>query len=377
MQPINVLQFICPSGLYGAEMWILALTKYLDPEKICSKLVVTEETENQNLQIKARFQELGLSVYSIKMGGRFDPKALVKLSCLIKSQHIEIIHTHGYKSDILGWLAAKMNRIKIIGTPHGFANAPDRKLQFYIHLGCLALRHFDRVVPLSKELETELKRRHIPEGQMRLITNGVDLEEIDRERRRGEEWLGSSSSGKTIGYIGQLSHRKNIIDMLRTFDLLYKDHQDIRLILIGDGFERSEFEGFSKKLASGERIEFLGYRDDRLSWLKKMDLFTMTSSLEGIPRSMMEAMAMGVPVAAFEIPGISELIIQGKTGLMAPFGNIATLKDCWERILFNKIFSAEMADNGRKYVFDRFSAKTMAENYMRLYRDIIPMGKKG
>jgi len=159
--------------------------------------------------------------------------------------------------------------------------------------------------------------------------------------------------------------------MLDTFDLLYKKHKDIRLFLVGDGPMRKELEKRAMMLASGDKIEFLGYRKDRLRIIKEMDLFCMTSSLEGIPRCMMEAMAMGTPVAAFNIPGVDKLIIPEETGLMAEFGDVEGLKQCWERILFDEAFAKGLAKNGRQHILEHFSAKRMAEEYTELYREVL------
>ena len=80
---------------------------------------------------------------------------------------------------------------------------------------------------------------------------------------------------------------------------------------------------------------------------------------------------MEVPVAAYNIPGVDKLIVPGKTGLMAEFGHVEKLKQCWERLLFDGNFSAQIAPNGRKHVVDNFSAQRMAEEYTRLYREMV------
>jgi glycosyltransferase involved in cell wall biosynthesis len=134
---------------------------------------------------------------------------------------------------------------------------------------------------------------------------------------------------------------------------------------------RKELENFSGSLDSSEKIEFWGYRNDRLRIEKGMDLFCMTSSLEGIPRCMMEAMAMGIPVAAFDIPGVDRLIVHEKTGLLAPFGNIEALKNCWERLLFDETFSADIAKNGRNHVLENFSGRRMAAEYTELFNEML------
>ena len=295
MPKINVLQFICPTGFYGAEMWILALAKNLDREKINCQLAITRESEDQNIEIYDRFRALGLDAHKIKMNGRFDPVTILKLVRLIKRERIDIIHTHGYKSDILGLMAARLAGIKVIATPHGFGNVKDVKLELFMRFGRFALKYFDRVAPLSEELESEMVKIKVPYRNMRLILNAVDLEEIELQRRKVSERDYFNSKDKNIVHIGRMDTGKNIIDLIESFDLLYKVNTNIRLILIGDGPLKKVLKKKARSKSSGEKIEFLGYRNDRLKLLKECDLFSMTSSSEGIPRCLMEAMAMGLP----------------------------------------------------------------------------------
>jgi glycosyltransferase involved in cell wall biosynthesis len=368
---MNVLHFICPTGLHGAEMWILALAKNLDSAKVNCQLAVTLETGNQNIEVYNRFCAMGLEAHKLEMRGRFDPRGIMKLCRLIRQNNIHIIHTHGYKSDIFGFIAARITGIKAVSTPHGFENSKDFKLKFFIYIGCLALRYFDRIAPLSEELEFDMHRIGVASRRIRLIMNGVDLDEIESERKKNSHPIYSDPGEKRIGYVGQMIYRKNLCDLIKTFDLLYREHKNIRLILIGDGSMKSELEDMAKTLPSSSRIEFLGYRADRLKIMKELNLFCMTSSLEGIPRCMMEAMALGIPVAAYNIPGVDKLIIHEKTGLMAEFGQPELLKECWKRLLSDNKFSAKIALTGRNHVTENFSAKRMAEEYSLLYRDMI------
>ncbi len=360
--------------MYGAEMWILALARHFDSDKINCQLAITRETLDQNIEIVDRYTKLGLTCHQIKMNGRFDPRAILRLSRLIGKEKIDIVHTHGYKSDILGLIAARIRGVKTVSTPHGFENAHDLKLKAFIWLGCIFLRFFDIVAPLSEDLRSAILGVKVKPKKIRLIVNGVDLTEVEEERNAESEPLFSNPDEKTIGYVGQIAHRKNVRDMIRAFDLFYKKHKNARLVLIGDGPLRDELEAYACTLASADRIEFLGYRKDRMRIVKELDVFCMTSTLEGIPRCMMEAMGMGAPVAAFEIPGVDKLIVHEKTGLMAEFGNVAELTKCWERILFDEEFSKTIARNGRQHVFENFSAKRMAREYSTLYNEMTGRG---
>ena len=372
MKPLNVLQFICPAGLFGAEMWILALARSLDSQHIRSHLAVSHESESQNLQIVERYDDLGLPTHKLPMKGRFDPAIVLRLVHLIRFQKIHIIHTHGYKSDILGLMAAKIAGIQSIATPHGFENVKDIKLQSFIALGCMAFRYFDKVAPLSDKLFDDIRGYGVPLKKIQLIQNGVDLHEIEQAiRQRQAPPFPFDAHEKLIGYVGQLAHRKNVGALLTVFDRLYQEDHNVRLILVGEGPMRKALEEKAASLASARKITFLGYRSDRLQIVRQLDLFSMTSTLEGIPRCMMEAMALGIPVAAYEIPGVDKLILNGRTGLMADFGDVKGLKQCWERLLFDKPFAQTLAARGRAHIHNRFSGYRMAKEYTKLYKNMV------
>ncbi len=96
----------------------------------------------------------------------------------------------------------------------------------------------------------------------------------------------------------------------------------------------------------------------------------MTSSDEGIPRCLMEAIAMGIPVAAYDIPGVDQLIRHGETGLLAPYGDREALCRHWERLLTDRPYARALAERGRDDIARRYSGKKMAERYTGLYRDL-------
>lgn len=369
-KPIPVLQFITPVGLHGAEMWILALARHFDPEKIRCELVVTRESDVQNIEIVDRYRALGLTAHILPLGGRFDPRSVQQLRRLIHARGIRLLHSHGYKSDILGFAAARATGCKVLSTPHGFENAPDRKLQFFIWLGCRTLPWFDGVAPLSEELARDMRRIGVPDKKIHLIRNGVDLAEADDARWRGGSEIGDDDP-PVVGYVGQLISRKNLPDMIRAFEMLHARRPVTQLWIVGDGPERPRLESLAAETKAAGAIRFLGYRSDRLDLMRRMRVFSMTSSLEGIPRCMMEAMALEVPAAAFRIPGVDQLIEDRRTGLSAPFGDVAALADCWEALLADRAFADQLAREGRNHVVRRFSAERMARDYERLYREML------
>lgn len=143
------------------------------------------------------------------------------------------------------------------------------------------------------------------------------------------------------------------------------------MLFLGDGKEREKMESYASTLPSAEAIQFMGFRNDRLELLSQFDLFVMTSSDEGIPRCLMEAIAMGIPVAAYNIPGIDQLVKHEETGLLADYGDKDTLKNYWQVLLNDKAYAYKLAEKGRQFVNDTYSGQRMADEYTALYQNLL------
>lgn len=366
----NVLQFICPTGFYGAERWILALARYLPEHNIRCDLAVTLEEDSKDLELVKQFKQGFGEAFELPMRHRFDLGVVNQLVELIKKRDIHIIHTHGYKSDILGVMAARKAGIPCVVTPHGFENAKDFKLRLFIWLGCKAMTYAAAVAPLSKALCEDSLRAGVKQNRLHYIQNGVDLFEVEQVRLSHEQ--ASKPEGvKRIGFIGQMISRKNIFDILDIFEQMAIEDPLLELVLLGDGEQRAELEAYSKQLTQADRIQFLGFRDDRLALLKSFDLFVMSSTLEGIPRCLMEACAMETPIAAYDIAGIDQLVSHEQTGLLAPLGDKEMLKKHWQTLLAEPAYAKALGRNARQFVEEHFSAKRMAAEYHALFEQLL------
>lgn len=368
---INILQFICPIGFYGAERWVLAIANNLDPEQTRCDLAVTEESEKQNLDIVTQYPKIEGRAFKIPMRSRFDLKGIDKLCALIKEREIDIIHTHGYKSDILGLIAAKRCGIPCINTPHGFGEPSSFKLKVFIRIGQFCLRFFNRTVPLSKQLYDECLHFGVPEKKLQYIQNGVDLKEVEEYRLKKTNVIKGPEEERIIGFIGQMIPRKKVDHILEIFERLCDKHPNLRLELLGDGESRPALEEQAKTLKHKDKIHFMGFRNDRLERLKNFDLFVMSSSDEGIPRCLMEAMAMETPVTAYNIKGIDQLLEHEKTGLLAKYGDKDALLEYWEKALFDQEYAQTLARNGREFVLENFSAGRMSSEYLEIFKELV------
>jgi len=371
MSKINVLQFICPVGFYGAERWVLAIANNLDPEQARCDLAVTEESAKQDLSIVTQYPKIEGKAFRIPMRSRFDLAGISQLCTLIREREIDVIHTHGYKSDILGLIAAKRCGIICVSTPHGFGKPSSRKLKAFIRLGAFCLRFFDKVVPLSQQLYDECLQYGVPEKKLQYVQNGVDLKEVETFRITKTDQPRRDDDEIIIGFIGQMIPRKKIDHILEIFNTLCLNHSNLRLQLLGDGESRQALETQANKMPCSDKVEFLGFRNDRLEKLKNFDLFVMSSSDEGIPRCLMEAIAMETPVAAYNIRGIDQLLSHNETAMLAPYGDKKALQECWENLLLDQTKAKQLAFQGRQFVLEHFSADRMAKEYMEIFQALV------
>lgn len=365
---INVLQFICSTGFYGAERWILALCRNTDKDDCNYSLAVTDEEGSKDLELVKQFSAQCGETIALPMKNKFDLSVVGKLVDYIKQNKIDVIHTHGYKSDILGILAAKKARIPVVVTPHGFENADDIKLRSFIWFGCQSMRFADKVVPLSPALMEDVKGFGIKAPKLEYIQNGVDLSEVENAR---DNLAANPKSKFRVGFIGQMISRKNIKDLLEVFASFHAKKNDVELVLLGDGDDRASLEQYAMQLPCAKDIHFLGYRDDRLAYLKSFDIFAMTSTLEGIPRCLMEACAMGIPVVSYDIDGVDQLITHEQTGLLAPLKDKESLQSLFASVYEQPERAKELGKKAIHYVNEHYAASRMAREYLDLFNRLV------
>lgn len=370
---LRVLHLGSPAGMFGAERWILALCRYLPQAEVESIVGVVQDDAAGGVPPLCQYAEkLGFRTLTVHAPGKLSSSAVGQLRRFIEAEGVDILHTHGYKSDILGAFAKRGTRCALVATPHGWSVDAGLKLRVYEGLDRLAFAGCDAVVPLSEDLHAGLAGLPWVKRKLRLIPNGVDLSEVESATTIAEPVARARASGaKVYGYIGQLINRKRIDTLIAAFAALPSDKKE--LFLIGDGPERAELERAARETGQAERIHFEGFRDDRLNYLRGFDVFVLPSSLEGIPRCVMESMAAGVPSVVTDIEGCRALVQDGGTGLLVPVGDEHALALQLRRLGSDPVLARRLGEAGRKKIRDVFSAESMARSYMQLYRELLSL----
>jgi glycosyltransferase involved in cell wall biosynthesis len=371
---IRVAHIIGSTGLYGAERWILALMRSIDARQAECTLVNLADAAGETSTVVKAARSRNLRAVDFPTGGRFNPFGILLFSGWVRRSGFDILHAHGYKSDIYGLCAAMITGRKAVSTPHGWSRMEKGwKIKMYESVDRVCLRFMDCACPLSPELREDLRRCGVKEDKNVYIRNGVDLDEIDAVRPQD----GKPNGMVLIGYVGRLVEGKNIPDLLRAFRSVKDGRGNMRLVVVGEGPLEPELRRTAAAMAIEDSVLFAGYRSDALSLLKTFDVLALPSRSEGIPRSVMEAMAAGVPVVASDIPGNRELVEHRRTGLLFPADDTERLAEAILYLVDHPADAREMSVRARERMERHFSAGRMSEEYLSLYREVSGTRRSG
>ncbi len=290
----------------------------------------------------------------------------------------QLVHTHKYKDTILAAPAAKYCDIPyVVRTVHGlsepFYGWQALKMRLYelteraVHRCCT-----DAVVGVSAQIVSQYRSRsHL--SRVVCIHNGVDIDrrqpEKDREQVRRELRIGSQTC--LIGTIGRLTPVKGISYLLQAARILFRQEQNFKLLLVGDGPMRDTLQQESRDLGIGESVVFLGHREDTRELIRALDIFVLPSLSEGIPMALLEAMAASRAVVASRVGGIPEVIDDGAEGILVEPKDVNALAEGCLRLLRFSDKAREMGESARRRVERSFSAESMADAVTSLYLSLL------
>lgn len=244
----------------------------------------------------------------------------------LNQRRIDVLHTHSSKAGIVGrWAARSSSAEAVVHTVHGWPFAIDARpweRRLYLMLERRAARWCDALIVVAEsDRESGLRCGIGREAQYRLIRSGIPLDPFREGARRRVETrvrLSIPPGTPVVGSVLRLSEQKAPLDLIRAFGGIASALADARFLVVGDGPLRQEAERESGKLGLADRVSFLGLRRDVPELLGAMDVFLLPSLWEGLPRTLIQAMASGVPVVCSDIPGNREAIGTDGAGILVP-----------------------------------------------------------
>ncbi|MFH1198790.1 MAG: glycosyltransferase family 4 protein [Candidatus Omnitrophota bacterium] len=371
MKQIAVMHLHEDNAIYGAEQHTLSLFKYLPRESLRIFLGCLCIGGQEKEFFNAASVLSGIEVIPARMEHRYDLCAIGKIRRSLKKNNIQILHTHGYKADIIGFSATRFSKVKLVSTLHGWVDI-DKKLRCNNFFGRQALKNFDRVITVSKVLENQAKR-YIKKEKIFYVRNAVDTGNLDKiEPLDLNKTLGINKDAPVVTYVGRLSREKGV-DYLVKAAFLVKDKRAV-FLFIGDGPLKNSLTQQAAELGLAKRVAFTGYRDDALGILKASDLFVLPSLTEGISRSCMEAMGLGVLAVATNVGGMPELITDGQNGFLVPPARPEILAEKINAVLEERSRFAGLRQEAAKAIKEKFSMQRVADEHENLYSGLMYRG---
>jgi sugar transferase (PEP-CTERM/EpsH1 system associated) len=323
-------------------------------------------------------QQLRGDGFAVDVLGRrpgVDWQCVLRLARLLRRERVDLVQAHQYTPYFYAAAARLLApRAAVLLTEHGRHQPdyprPKRKLANW-----LLLRRRDRVVAVGEAVREALVANDgFPARLVQVIYNGIDLTPFaaPREDRRAvRREMGFGDDEFVILQVARLDYLKDHATAVRTLAEVTPRRPDARLAVVGEGPELPAIQELVRRHGVEAQIRFLGLREDVARLLSGADLFLLTSISEGIPLTVIEAMAAGLPVVSTRVGGLPEVVEGGRTGLLEPAGDHAALGRAVCRLAAEPALRREMGRLGRERAESLFSEPQMHAQYVRLYREML------
>lgn len=361
--PITVLYLITELDIGGAQMALLRMLKGLDRARFSPAVACLY---NGDKAVAREIRALGIPVFDARMRHKRDMPALWRLYGEIRSVRPVILHAHLFHANLPGRILGRLAGVPIIiCTEHSMAL--ESRLRY--RLNRWTIRLVDRVIAVSANVRDFcVSGIGLPAEKVTLIYNGIELPAVPGvSRQAARAMLGLSPGDTVLGMVSRLDPAKGVDIAIRALPAL----ENVTLTIIGDGPERAKLEALAEELRVAGRIRWAGYRPDVYSLLPAFDVFVQSSRFEGLPTTVMEAMAAGLPVVATDVGGTPEVVEDGTTGLLVPPADPATLAQAITCLLEDADLRLAMGRAGYERAVKMFSVEQMVHQTEALYDELL------
>ena len=319
--------------------------------------------------------EMGLDVEVIPERRRFDLSVIPALRRMVEGRGADVVVTHSVKSHFLVWRSRLWLKHPWVAFHHGYTDT-DRKMRLYNRLDRWSLPNADRVVTVCQAFAEELA------GSSGLSIDKISVQHnaIRRQPSVSTTDVAALRSRLAIGddervvlSVGRLSREKAQIDLLTAFQLLRETKPDIsvKLIIVGDGPERTRLEATAESLGCKDRVAFSGQVSDVRPYYAMADIFALPSLSEGSPNVLLEAMAENVPIVATAVGGVPEMVVNDESALLVPPNDPPSLSASIAKLLTDKVVAQRLVRAAAALVDTRYTSDNYGRSLVKIYSDVM------
>jgi len=360
----------------GSEMMWVQLIRNLD--RTCFRPVVCCLYRRGPLGEQLAHE--GIPVYDSLVRGRWDLSVFVKLSTLLKREHVEILYV--INQPITQFWASLCR--KVAGVPVLFSSIHSTgkvyRIRRRLWVNRLTFGSVDCVSALSEYHRNYLvEKERIPLGKIEIVPNGIEIENFGQASdARTKDQLGISPKDPVIGILAMLRPEKAHDIFLKASLLVLERVPNAQFLIIGDGSERERLEKLAVKLGVHEKVHFLGVRHDIAKLLGALNVAVLCSHpvVETLPVSVLEYMASSKPVVATRVGSLPELVEDSVNGFLVDSGDVQSLADRIVSLLENPTLARRMGEEGRKKVLEHYTVDKMVQRHEQLFQKLLSQRRR-
>jgi glycosyltransferase involved in cell wall biosynthesis len=378
---INVLFVIVQMKMGGSEHLVWDLIRNLDRTRFTPHLAWFYEEKPLR-----QFSELNVPLFYVPKVKRFDFATMRQLGKIIRENKIDVVNAHHFLSLVYSFYGCKLeNRIGLIYTEHSVweIQAISAKWRF---MGRVLLRFTDASVGISDKVKAALAATfNLKKHKTFSIPNGVDCHRLKAPKDKDffKIKYGLAPDDIVLGMVANLKKNKNHIFLLKVFRKLRKQNHRLKLLIIGQAFENDPegSEDEIRRFIIASRLEddvlLLGARTDIPELLKALDIFCLTSYREGLPISVIEAMASGLPVVGTNVEGIKDVIVHGKNGFLVELNNQEKLAEALQTLIADPVVRLKIGAESRKIASLKYPLEKCVGHYQLLFQNFSQSTNRG
>ena len=367
---MKVAHIIDSGGFYGAEVMLLNLCREQINQGLSVEVISIGVPGEPAKELENKLREENIPVTAWRMRPLPDPRESLKLIRYCKSKAIDIIHSHGYKGNILlSILPRACRKIPVVSTVHGYTRQKKiGKLYFYQMLDKVCLKRLDAIVIVSKGIREQILVKSLV-NKLYVINNGLpNIVPIPLSKNYDSKFKPGELK---IGALGRLSFEKNFSLAINAMKIIVSHFPQGRLVIYGEGPLRNELQRLIDENSLSANIQLPGYLRDTQNFFAELDIFVNCSLTEGMPISLLEAMRQGCRIVATNIEANRTLLesLPCKTYICPLDPNHLA-----QSIMTAATEPSEIIEEQRKCYqntfTERFSSELMAKEYSAVYKKL-------
>jgi sugar transferase (PEP-CTERM/EpsH1 system associated) len=356
---LRILHLVLSLKIGGLEKFVIDLSENYPPG-VFPEIVCLEEIGELG-----KFCEK-FNCISLNKKDGIDLIIIQKICKIVRDKKIQLIHTHNQGPNFYGSISGFLCGVPVVHTKHGQNNFENKKR---VILDKISSFFTNKIICVSKDAENLcVDVVKIPKKKLKVILNGIDT---DKFRPRKDRKLLFNENDIIIGNVARLAEEKDHHTLLKATKILREWNYNIKVVIIGDGILREKLEGIARDYELNNDVVFLGMRNDIDQIVPEFDIFVLSSTSEGTPLTLLEAMSCGLPVIATDVGGNPEVVNDGETGFIIPPSDPTAIALKLKLLINDPGLRQKMGKDGRIRAIEKFSIKKTAREYFDLYCDIL------